>query len=41
MPSRIDLPLIRRRDRTPFGTLTIVRATHPAFSDTTAQRTTP
>jgi hypothetical protein len=26
MPSRGDLPLIRRRDRKPVGTLSIVRA---------------
>jgi hypothetical protein len=32
-PSRIDLPLIRRRDHKPVGTLTIVRANHPAFTD--------
>lgn len=28
MPTRIDLPLIRKRDRKPVGTLTIVRANH-------------
>jgi hypothetical protein len=33
MPARIDLPLIRKRDRKPVGTLTIVRANHPAFTD--------
>jgi hypothetical protein len=38
MPSRIDLPLIRRRDRKNVGTLTIVRASHPAFTDETGAR---
>jgi hypothetical protein len=42
MPARVDLPLIRRRDRKPVGTLTIVRANHPAFTDETgARRTNP
>jgi hypothetical protein len=38
MPFRIDLPLIRHRDHGPVGTLTIVRANHPAFTDETGQR---
>jgi hypothetical protein len=33
MPSRVDLPLIRRRDHKPVGTLTVVRANHPTFTD--------
>jgi hypothetical protein len=33
MPSRVDLPLVRRRDQKPVGTLTIVRANHPTFID--------
>jgi hypothetical protein len=33
MPARVDLPLIRRRNRKPVGTLAIVRANHPAFTD--------
>jgi hypothetical protein len=31
--ARIDLPLIRRRDRKNVGTLTIIRSNHPAFTD--------
>ena len=38
MPSRVDLPLIRRRDRKAVGTLTIVRANHPAFTDEEGSR---
>ena len=33
MPSRVDPDLIRRRDRKPVGTLTIIRTNHPAFTD--------
>jgi hypothetical protein len=33
MPARIDLPLIRRRDRTMVSVPTVVRANHPAFTD--------
>jgi hypothetical protein len=33
MPSRIYLPLIRKCDRKPVGTVTVVRANHPAFTD--------
>jgi hypothetical protein len=39
MPSRIDLPLIRKRDRKPVGTLTIVRANYWAFGDDDRRRT--
>ena len=33
MPSRVDHPLIRRRDGKPIGTLSIVRANHWSFGD--------
>ena len=39
MPSRVDLPLIRKRDRKPVGTLTIVRANHWGFGDDVRHRT--
>ena len=39
MPSRVDLPLIRKRDRTRVGTLTIVWANHWAFRDDNRHRT--
>ena len=39
MPSRVDLPLLRKRDRKPVGTLTIVRANHWAFGDNVRHRT--
>jgi hypothetical protein len=39
MPSRVDLPLIRKRDHNPVGTLTIVRANHWAFGDDNRHRT--
>jgi hypothetical protein len=38
MPARVDLPLIRRRDQKPVGTLTLVRANHPAFTDESGAR---
>ena len=38
MPSRIELPLIRKRDRKPVGTLTIIRANHWAFGDDARHR---
>jgi hypothetical protein len=31
--SRVDLPLICRRDKRPVGTLTIIRMNHAAFVD--------
>jgi hypothetical protein len=31
--SRVTLPLIRRRDRTPVGTRTIIRPNHASFVD--------
>ncbi|HEX3304299.1 MAG TPA: hypothetical protein VHR64_15540 [Thermomicrobiales bacterium] len=31
--SSVDLPLIRRRDHKPVGTLTIIRTNHAAFID--------
>jgi hypothetical protein len=39
MPSRVDLPLVRKRDRKPVRTLTIVRANHWAFGDDARHRT--
>ena len=39
MPSRVDLPLFRKRDRKSVGTLTIVRANHWAFGDDVRHRT--
>jgi hypothetical protein len=33
MPARVDLPLIRRRDRNLVGSLAFARANHPAFTD--------
>jgi hypothetical protein len=33
MPSRGDLPRAGTRDRKPGGTLTIIRANYPAFTD--------
>ena len=36
--SRVDLPLIRRRDHKPFGTLTIIRTNHWSFVDQTGAR---
>ena len=38
MPSRVDLPLIRKRDRKPVGTLTIVRANHWQMTDAGGKR---
>jgi hypothetical protein len=38
-PSSVDLPLIRKRDRKPLGTSTIVRANHWAFGDDVRHRT--
>jgi hypothetical protein len=31
--SRVDLPLIRQRDRKPVGTLNIIRTNHASFAD--------
>ena len=39
MPSRVDLPLIRKRDHKPVGTLTVVRANHWAFGEDVRHRT--
>ena len=38
MPARVDLPLIRTRDRTPVGTLTIVWVNHWSFADDVGKR---
>jgi hypothetical protein len=38
MPSRVDLPLIRKRDQKPIGTLTIIRANHWSFVDEAGTR---
>ena len=39
MPPGVDLSLIRKRDRTPVGTLTIVPANRWAFGDNVHLRT--
>jgi hypothetical protein len=38
MPSRVDLPLIRKRGHKPVGTLTIIRTNHWSFVAETGKR---
>jgi hypothetical protein len=38
MPARVDLRLIRKRDRKPIGMLTIVRTNHWRFANDDGER---